>query len=53
MSGYEKESMDSRGIGGDMVYLQKPFSPEQLRECVRDAIGNREGLRTRASGGGA
>ena len=42
MSGYPEGEIERRGLTGDRAaYLEKPFSPQTLRDRVRTAIGAR------------
>ncbi len=40
MSGYASDTVDRHGLDGDhAVFLQKPFTPEELALKVREALG--------------
>lgn len=45
MSGYSPEAIDRGIVTGDLAYLRKPFSPEELKTKVRKAL-----TRSRATG---
>ena len=43
MSGYTQDTLARRGVAGGASFLNKPFSPELLRQAVREALQTPEG----------
>jgi len=40
MSGYTKESLTVRGLAEPVNLLRKPFTPTELRQRIRVALGH-------------
>jgi two-component system, cell cycle sensor histidine kinase and response regulator CckA len=42
MSGYTSDAIDrTGGLGADSAFLQKPFSPNQLAQKIREVLDGR------------
>jgi DNA-binding response OmpR family regulator len=41
MSGYTEDHLAISGLAGPVTLIQKPFTPNELRKRIREALGRR------------